>query len=202
VASEQFRVEPLAPGHDRTTFDCGVEALDRYVRQQAGQDVRNNLAAVFLLVDVDAGSIVGYYTLSATAIQATSLPPEVTKRLARYPVLPAVLLGRLAVDRRYQGRGFGGVLLVNGLRRAFAQREQIGAMAVIVDAKDDAARAFYERYGFQRLVDHEDRLFLPMAAIARSDQLSASAVSRQHGGLGAVAQPGQSTEHQHQMADS
>ena len=167
MADERYHIEPLGSRHDRAAFACGVEALDRYLHQQAGQDMRRRLAAVFVLDDALENTIAGYYTLSATAILATGLPPDVTRKLPRYPHLPAVLLGRLAVDSRYRGRGFGEILLVDALRRALASSAEIAAMAVIVDAKDDDARRFYERYGFRRLLADEYRLFLPMATVAQ-----------------------------------
>ena len=158
-------VEPLGSEHDRAAFSCGVEALDRYLKQQASQDARNRVAAPFVLRTADSLRIIGYYTLSAATIELKELPTEAARRLPRYPLLPAVLIGRLAVDREFVGHGWGKLLLVDALRRSLAQSRQIAAMAVVVDAKDDAARAFYERYGFQQLIEHQNRLFLPMKTI-------------------------------------
>lgn len=158
-------IEPLGPEHDRATFSCGAESLDRYLRQQASQDARNRVAAPFVLRLAGSPRIIGYYTLSAYTIQLSELPADLRTRLPRYPHLPAVLLGRLAVDRQFAGQGWGKVLLLDALRRSLAHARQIAAMAVVVDALDDPARAFYERYGFQRLADHEYRLFLPMRTI-------------------------------------
>lgn len=165
--ADQFRIEPLGPSHDRGAFACGNEALDRYLHAQAGQDARRKVAAVFVLHDTEANLVAGYYTLSATSVDPTDLPAELVKKLPRYPVLPAVLLGRLAVDARYRGRRFGELLLLDALRRAEAHSAEVAAMAVVVDAIDDAARGFYERYGFVRFEDEPYRLFLPMATIAR-----------------------------------
>lgn len=97
----------------------------------------------------------------------TDLPAALHRKLPRYDALPAVLLGRLAVDGRYRGRGFGKLLLIDGLRRAYAHSGEVAAMAVIVDGIDDAARLFYEHYGFERFADDPDRLFLPMTTIAK-----------------------------------
>ena len=163
----RFRFEPLGSHHDRPSFSCGVEALDRYFHQQAGQDVRNKVATIWVLVDTDSTAIAGYYTLSATSIALTSLPPELRKRLPRYPTLPAILLGRLAVDTRYRGQRLGELLLFNALRRSLALSDSLAAMAVLVEAKDDNARRFYERYGFLRFVDDEHRLLMPMKHIER-----------------------------------
>jgi ribosomal protein S18 acetylase RimI-like enzyme len=167
MSDERYAIEPLGSHHDRRAFASGVEPLDRYFHEQAGQDQRRRLAAVFLLRDTVESTIAGYCTLSATGIEAASLPVEVTRRLPRYPLLPAILLGRLAVDRRYRGRGLGELLLGDAVRRAAAQ-DQVAAMALVVDAKDEAARQFYEHYGFRRFMDAELRLFLPLATVARA----------------------------------
>jgi GNAT superfamily N-acetyltransferase len=175
VTDHRYRFEPLGAHHNRADFSCGVEALDRYFRQRAGQDQRRGLAVPYVLIDPAGGVVLGYYTLSTLSILVESLPDEVTRKLRRYQALPAILIGRLAVDERYRGRSLGELLLMDALYRGLAISRQIGAMAVVVDAKDDAARAFYERYGFIRFVDHDYRLFLPMATIA---QLSPSRAER------------------------
>jgi GNAT superfamily N-acetyltransferase len=158
-------IEPLGADHDRAAFSSGNEALDRYLAQQANQDARNHVAAPFVLRASGSTRIVGYYTLSAFVIELADIPFDLRKRLPRYPRLPAVLLGRLAVDRQFAGQGWGAVLLLDALKRSLEQSSQIAAMAVVVDAIDDAARSFYEHYGFQRFVDHDYRLFLPMKTI-------------------------------------
>lgn len=159
-----LRVEVLGSQHDRTSFSSGVEPLDRYFRSQAGQDARKNMAAPFVLVLPD-GAIGGYYTLSSTAVKLTELPNDVARRLPRYPLVPATLLGRLAVDNRMQGQGYGRFLLADALLRAL--RSEIASFAVIVDAKDDAARRFYERESFLSLPDQPMKLFRPMADIEK-----------------------------------
>ena len=158
------RVEALGPQHDRGSFVSGAEALDRYLRSQAGQDARKNMAAPFVLVLPD-GAIGGYYTLSATGVKLTEFPAGITRKLPRYPLVPATLLGRLAVDQNYQGRGYGRFLLADALLRAV--RSEIASFAVVVDAKDEAARRFYERESFLPLPDQPLRLFRPMADIAK-----------------------------------
>jgi ribosomal protein S18 acetylase RimI-like enzyme len=164
--TNRFEVALLTPSRDRSSFTCGVAALDTYFRQQAGQDARRRLVAVFVLLDREADTIAGFYTLSATAVQPSNLPDNFARRLARYAEFPASLIGRLAVDQRYQHQGLGELLLLNALRRALENTEHMGAVAVVVDAKDDASRAFYERYGFLRLKTEPYRLFIPMRAIA------------------------------------
>lgn len=158
-----LRVESLSPQHDRKSFTSGVEPLDRYIRNQASQDARKNMAAPFVLVLPD-GMIGGYYTLSATAVKLAELPAETTRRLPRHPLVPATLLGRLAVDQRYRGQGYGRFLLADALFRAV--RSDIASFAVIVDAKDEAARRFYERESFLSFPDQPMKLFRPMADIA------------------------------------
>jgi GNAT superfamily N-acetyltransferase len=161
---ETVRVEVLGPQHDRSRFECGVEPLDRYFRIQAGQDARNNVAAPFVLVLSD-GTIAGYYTLSSTAVQLAELPEQTVRKLPRYPLVPATLLGRLAVDRRQQGKGYGRFLLADALYRAV--RSEIASFAVIVDAKDESARRFYDRESFLPLPDQPMKLFRPMTDIKR-----------------------------------
>jgi GNAT superfamily N-acetyltransferase len=164
AASPARRVEPLGDQHDRAAFSCGVDALDRYFRTQAGQDTRKRVASCFVLVAED-GSAAGYYTLSATGIALTDLPPDLARKLPRYPLVPAVLMGRLAVDLRRRGQGLGELPLLDDFRRTL--RSDIAAYTFVVGAKDDAAQAFYERYGFMALPGPERRLFLSLAEIAR-----------------------------------
>jgi GNAT superfamily N-acetyltransferase len=168
VSESRFRFEPLGSQHDRRSFSCGVEELDRYLHHQAGQDIRNKVATVLVMVDTETKSIAGYYTLSAASVSLASLPPEFGKKLPRYPTMPAILLGHLAVDQRYRGRGLGELLLVNALRRSLALSDVLAAMAVLVDAKDERARRFYERYSFLRLLDDERRQVMPMKSIGKS----------------------------------
>ncbi|MDB5440432.1 MAG: GCN5-related N-acetyltransferase [Caulobacteraceae bacterium] len=158
-----LRVEPLGPQHDRAAFFSGALPLDRYFKTQAGQDARRNLAAPFVLLLPD-GTIAGYYTLAATGIRLAEMPASVTRRLPAYPLIPAILLGRLAVGLDYRGAGYGRFLLADALHRAL--RSEIGAFAVVVDAKDDTARRFYEREAFLPLRDQPLKLYRPMADIA------------------------------------
>jgi ribosomal protein S18 acetylase RimI-like enzyme len=163
-----YRVEPLGTQHDRSAFSCGVEPLDRYIREQAGQDARKRVAAPFVLCEGKGDEVVGYYTLSALSIDVGDWPEDVAKKLPRYPLVPATLLGRLAVDARLRGRGAGEHLLMDALRRALEASRGVASVAVVVDAKDDSAVSFYQRYGFVRFVDQPRRLFLPMAVIERT----------------------------------
>lgn len=162
----QYRIEALNPHHDRTVFRCGVAELDDYLHRQAGQDARRKVAAPFVLVD-DAGAILGYYTLSAYGVRLDVLPPHIAKRLPRYPLIPATLLGRLAVSDAHRGLGFGRLLLMDALHRSWQTTNKVASVGVVVDALDEAARRFYQHHEFISLPDHPDRLFLPMATIAR-----------------------------------
>lgn len=161
---EGLRVEALGAHHDRSEFESGVELLDRYFRTQAGQDARKNMAAPFVLV-LPEGTIAGYYTLSSTSVQLVELPEQTVRKLPRYPLVPATLLGRLAVDRRQQGKGHGRFLLADALWRA--SRSEIASFVVIVDAKDDSARRFYERESFLPFPDQPMKLFRLMADIRK-----------------------------------
>jgi GNAT superfamily N-acetyltransferase len=158
-----FCIERLSSGHDRTIFCCGVEQLDRYFQQQATQDQRRFVAAPFVALDLDRNQIIGYYTLSATSILLEDLPPDIAKKLPKYPLLPATLLGRLAIHQSYQKQGWGDCLLMDALYRSYIN--EIASIAVVVDALNESAVSFYEYYQFIRFPDHPHRLFLPMKSI-------------------------------------
>ncbi|CDN94483.1 MULTISPECIES: GNAT family N-acetyltransferase [Rhizobium/Agrobacterium group] len=151
--------------HDRSQFSCGVEALDRYLQSQAGQDARRRVAAPYVLLEPPSTTVIGFYTLSNTSVQSAELPPPLVKKLPRYPTLPATLLGRLAVDAKQRGKAFGTLLLLDALRRCL--RSETASLAIIVDAKDDMAASFYERHEFYRLPDQPNRLFKPMAEVEK-----------------------------------
>lgn len=159
------KVEALQPHHDRAGFRSGVDVLDRYLALQAGQDARKNITAPFVAL-VPEGPIVGYYTLAASSVPVAELPLALTRKLPRYPLVPATLLGRLAVDSRWRGKGLGRHLLGNALLRA--TRSEIASFAIVVDAKDESAADFYRREGFLPFPQEPMRLFLPMATIRKA----------------------------------
>lgn len=161
-----WRIVPLGKAHDRDGFACGSEPLDRYLKLQARQDAQKRVAAPFVLVEPPSSRVLGFYTLSASLIAADALPAELAKKLPRYPQLPVTLLGRLAVDLGQRGKGLGEFLLMDALHRSLDAAAEIAAMAVIVDAKDKDAVAFYERYGFIPLQRQPARLFLSMNTVA------------------------------------
>ena len=158
-------IEPLGKGHDRDSFSSGCAPLDRYLRQQARQDADKRIAAPFVLIAPPAARVLGYYTLSASTVDASELPDALTKKLPRYPQLPVTLLGRLAVDQSMKGRGMGEFLLMDALRRSLEAAANIAAMAVPVDAKDAAAEAFYRHFSFLPLQQRPARLYLSMKTI-------------------------------------
>ena len=155
-------IEPLGKHHDRSHFFCGNRLLDRYIKEQANQDIRRRIASVF--VAVADTRVVGFYCLSATAISRESLPDDMMRKLPKYPI-PAVLLGRLAVDKYHQGKQIGKILLVNAMKRALLASQVIGMVALVVDAKAEHAKSFYQHIGFIEFEDHPLRLFLPLDTI-------------------------------------
>jgi predicted GNAT family N-acyltransferase len=160
-------VEPLGRQHDRTAFHCGADALDRYLKQQARQDADKRVAAPFVAVNPPNRRVLGYYTLSASVVTLTDLPDELTRKLPRYPQLPVTLLGRLAVDQSARVQRLGEHLLLDALHRSLTHADEIAAMAVVVDAKDENAAAFYRHYGFIPLQAQPRRLYVPMRVVAQ-----------------------------------
>lgn len=161
-----FQIEPLSDHHDRAAFSCGVEPLDFYLHKLAGQNLKKRVAAVFVATS-NSKTIAGFYTLSAHTLNLHELPTDVAKKLPRYPHVPATLLGRLAVDRSFRGQHLGELLLIDALKRALRGAKHVASAAVVVDAKDDLACAFYKRYDFAPLPSQPNRLFYLMNTIAQ-----------------------------------
>ena len=168
-----YQIEPLTPFHDRAAFSSGARELDDYLHHQAGQDARRKIAAPFVMVDAH-GSILGYYTLSAYSIRLDALPRVIAKRLPRYPLVPATLLGRLAVSSACQGQKLGMYLLMDAIHRSWRNTTEVASAGVVVDALDDAARTFYIHHEFIPLLDHPNRLFLAMVTIDRAFRSTSS----------------------------
>jgi ribosomal protein S18 acetylase RimI-like enzyme len=162
----QYRIVPLADKHDRAAFSCGVEAFDRYLQRQAGQDVSKHVAAAFVITP-DGETIAGFYTLSAHVLNLGDLPDNVAKKLPRYPNVPATLLGRLAVSIVFRGRGIGELLLLDAFRRVLANTQEVGSAALVVDAKDQRAREFYLRHDFIPLPSQPNRFFYTVKTIEK-----------------------------------
>lgn len=159
--------EPLGAGHDRASFCCGDPALDEYLRRRAGQDLRRNIARIFVAIDPSNDRLAGYYTLSAASFFREDLPDKLAKRLPKYPV-PTAILGRLAVDQTYQGQGLRALMLADAIKRLIRASEAIAIYALIVDAKNEAAKAFYAKFGFQAFPEAPMRLFLPLERVIAS----------------------------------
>jgi ribosomal protein S18 acetylase RimI-like enzyme len=158
-----FRIEALAASHDRAGFSCGVDALDAYFHQQVTQDVRRRATACYVAIDTVGAMLAGYYTLAAAGVALADLPAAIAKRLPRYPSVPVARLGRLAVARAYRGRKLGSALLWDAVQRSV--RSEIAVFALVVDAKDDQAEAFYEHHGFLRFGSRSRQLFLPLTGL-------------------------------------
>lgn len=162
-AFESYNVQPLGPHHDRAAFSCGVEVLDHYLQRQAGQDERKNIARVFVAEGPEPHIVAGYYTLSSYGIDVGDLPAAESKKLPRYPIVPAALIGRLAVGLPYRGTGLGAHLLLDALARIIDVNNEVATHAIVVDAKGEAAASFYRKYGFRPFPSIPLRLFLPTA---------------------------------------
>ncbi|OGT47497.1 MAG: GNAT family N-acetyltransferase [Gammaproteobacteria bacterium RIFCSPHIGHO2_12_FULL_41_15] len=165
VRSLEYVISPLGKKHNKSTFSCGVEVLDLYLKTQASQDIKKNVAMAYVISQKNSEQVIGYYTLSSMSIFTGDLPVEYIKKLPRYPTLPGIRLGRLAVDEYFQGKKTGLYLLMDAIKRSLAISKQIGVMAMIVDAKDEKAAAFYKQYGFIALLDNRHKLFLPFSTI-------------------------------------
>lgn len=147
--------------HDRKSFDCGVEALNLYLQRVANQDQKRSLTKVYVLAD--AKRIIGYYTISAHSVTRDNLPDTI--KLASYKDVPFLLLGRLAVDKGFQGQGYGDALIFHAFKTTLSAAEKIGILGMIVDAKDEKAASYYEGFGFKRLTETKNRLMLPLSVM-------------------------------------
>lgn len=164
MSKANFRVVPLDATCSRATFNCGSEPLNRYFQQQVTQDIRRRVTACFVALTCEQ-VIAGYYTLAAASVPLIDLPAIMGKKLPRYPLVPAVRMGRLAVDRNFKGQGLGGALLADALNRA--SDSDIAAYALLVDAKDKEAATFYRHHGFIQLPKMPMTLFLPLATASK-----------------------------------
>jgi GNAT superfamily N-acetyltransferase len=170
---EKFHVETLST-QDRSGFECGVAALDRYLKEQAGQDQRRGVSNCFLALSAE--KIAGYYTFAAAGVPFRDLPTDISRRLPRYSDLPGALIGRLAVDRRFRGLGLGAGLIADAMMRA-----RLAAPAVfmlLVDAKDEKAAEFYRHHAFRSLEGRPLRLFLTMSTAEKVPGLAGRGGSR------------------------
>jgi len=156
--ADQYIIEPLNLSHDRGTFTCGVPGLDRYLKEQATQDAKRNVAAIFTAVHIEIKEIHGYYTLSMASVAFDLLPEDLARKMPRYPSIPAVRLGRLAVNVKVKGRGLGVHMLMDSMKRSL--KSEVAWAAFIVDAKDKSADSFYKKFGFLSFPDNPKHLFI------------------------------------------
>ena len=153
--------------HDRTLFNCGDDRLDDYIKTRASQELKKKVSTPFVLTDSPDRQVLGYYCISSYSIAMVEIETSISKKLPRYPLLPAMLLGRLAVDSGHQGKLYGQRLLLDALKRSRDISRQVATVAVVVDAKGDDAVNFYRRYGFTEFQTDPLKLYLPMESIEK-----------------------------------
>lgn len=159
--------EPLNSNHKKSGFSCGKEMLDTYIHKQANQDVKRKLSACFVVCETGTNVIKGYYTLSNSSIPSELISSDIRKKLPKsYESIPTTLLGRLAIDDKFQGQGIGKLILIDALKRSYEISKTLGSFAVIVDPIDQDAEKFYSKYGFIKLPD-SGKMFLPMKTIGQ-----------------------------------
>jgi predicted N-acetyltransferase YhbS len=166
LATEEWVIEPISARHDRKHFTCGEPGLDEFLRTRARKHREQNLSSTFVAVPRGKTVVGGYYTLAQRLIEFDEMPQALVKRLPRHP-LPAILLGRFAVDVAHQGKGLGSLLLVDALRTAVAVSDLLGVFAVVLDAKDERVKSWYLRHGFVAFPSKPLQLFLPIDAIRK-----------------------------------
>jgi len=161
---EKYLIEPLKK-QNRAAFSCGNESLNKYLKEQASQDAKNHVAAPFVLINKISNTVIGYYTLSSMHILLNELPSEIIGKLPKYPHVPATLLGRLAVDKGYQGKKLGEFLLMDALYKTLIT--EIATAAMVVDAIDDNAISFYKNFKFIEFPNNPNRLFIQKKTIIK-----------------------------------
>lgn len=155
-----FVIDELASDHDRSSFSCGVDKIDRFFRETVSQDVRRDYARCFASIETANKSVAGFYTLSASSIRFEDLPEAYRRRLPRYPTVPCALIGWLAVDLQFTKQGIGSMMVADAIRRVSAS--DIAAFAILADAIDETAAQFYRRHAFTELNASDRRFILPM----------------------------------------
>lgn len=158
-----FIFAPLHESHDVTAFDCGIESLNHYLKNVARQQQARNLSRVFVVTEESSLDVLGYYALSNCTVDASALPKPKKFKLPSSMAIPAILIGKLARDLTVRGTGLGALLLFDALKRCVEVNERSAAYAIVLDAINDQAKAFYLQYEFQVLTGNDPyRLFLPM----------------------------------------
>lgn len=156
-----LKFESLEENHNRVDFNCGEAALNHYIRHLARQDMRRELARTFILRKSLNFNILGYYALRSSSIQFDDLPKHLAKNLPKYPI-PMARLARLAVEEIEQGKGYGELLLTDALYRTSMAGESLGIYGMLIDAKHEKAKHFYQRYGFKTLTQNPLLLLAPL----------------------------------------
>lgn len=160
-----YHIRPLDAAIDVAAFRCGQQPLDEYIRRYASQDVRRNLARVFVATpESDERRLAGFFTLSAGSVKCSELPESLARKLPRYPV-PVAFIGRLAVHLDFQGKGLGSILLAEACQKVVQASAALAVAGIVVDAKNEAAAAFYRHFGFVPLPGHSERLLLPAGVL-------------------------------------
>lgn len=161
-----FAIQDLKENHNKKDFSSGTLMLDNYLKTQVNQDIKRKLTTCFVLVEKEnQDEIIGFYTLSNNSIPLELVPETISKKLPKsYHNIPTTLLGRLAVSEKYQGKGMGGLLLIDALKRSCEIANIIGSFAVIVDPIDEKANNFYKKYGFIKLPD-SGKMFMTIKTI-------------------------------------
>jgi hypothetical protein len=163
--ADGFHVEAFGVGHERTNFSCGRDSLDKYFSKQLEDDVRARLACAFVLVGSSPSQPMGFYTLSNASIDLFLLPTKDKEGMRRYDYVPATLLGRFAVDTRFQKHDMGAFLLMDALKRSWLAARNVASWCVMVNTREQGARDFYAHYNFTALPEDRSRLYLPMSAL-------------------------------------
>lgn len=163
--NSRFSIEKLKSSHVRKSFTCGIDSLDDYIQKQATQDERRHISVTYILHNTELNTIAGFYTLSSTTIESKYLSDEITRKLPNYPLIPATLIGRLAIDKSYQGKKLGEILLMDALHRSYESSKTIASFAVVVEAINKEAVRFYKKYGFIDFIAHEKLLYIAMKTV-------------------------------------
>ena len=158
-------ISELLAQHDRTAFVSGNDRIDSFFRTNVSQDTRRRYAACYVLIEIETHKLAGFYTLSSTSIPLTEMPPEIARKLPRYPTVPAILIGWLGRERAFRGQNIGAMLLYDAIARIAAS--PAGAYAICADAIDDDAVAFYRKHQFTSFAGRPGSLFLPVATALR-----------------------------------
>jgi GNAT superfamily N-acetyltransferase len=156
-------IEKLHRGHNRKDFDCGIKALNKYLQKYARQNQQKNVSKTYILTD-QSKTIYGFYSIASAAIDITIHPQK--EELPNYGV-PACLIGRLAVDQRYKGKGYGKLLLFDAFKKTITVADNIGIYCISVDAKDQAAKQFYRHFGFSELLDDANHLYISLKKVKK-----------------------------------